>query len=290
MAYNYYLKNKNVGKIYIECYNETDITLPKCLVPKHRPDETKQEYELRLKYAEQKLQQEAELLLSRGNNYEKKFNNVDNEIENLIETKRGKDSLKTLALKDQWKMERQNEEIKSNEMWQHIEALMRSQLRTFKRTNNDRKPKNNEEEYKSIRTAPKPSAVAENFKTEEIPCSKCTQLLNDIKQREYEYIKEFEKKINAEENGENFDSSALEKIGAELDALEIALKESQKTSKSQDDENYNRNLNNNTTPCEIKGMGIKTKFKSRILRATALNSIVSLFHYKHNRKQSVLYI
>ena len=33
-------------------------------------------------------------------------------------------------------------------MWQHIEALMRSQLRTFKRTNNDRKPKNNEEEYK----------------------------------------------------------------------------------------------------------------------------------------------
>ena len=100
-------------------------------------------------------------MLSRRNSYEKKFNNVDNEIENLIETKHGKDSLKTLALKDQWKMERQNEEIKSNEMWQHIEALMRSQLRTFKRTNNDRKPRNNEEEYKSIRAAPKPSAVAE---------------------------------------------------------------------------------------------------------------------------------
>ena len=121
-----------------------------------------------------------------------------------------------------------------------------------------------EEECKSIRTAPKPSAVAENFKTEEIPGPKSTQLLNDIKQREYEYIKEFEKKISAEENGEDFDNSPLEKIGAELDALEIALKESQKTAKSQDDENYNRNLNNNTTPCEIKGIGIKTKFKSRI--------------------------
>ena len=230
IAYYYYLKSKNTGNIYNECYNENDIILPRCLIPKHRPDETKQEYELRLKHAKQKLQQEAELLLSRRNYYEKRFVNIDNDIEKLIETKHGKVSLKTLSLKDQWKMESQNEEIKSKEMWQHTEALMRSQLRTFKRTSNHRKPKQNEEKCKNVSRAPNPSAIADNFKTEQKPGSKCTQSLNNIKQREYEYIKEFEKKINAEENDEHFDNSALEKIGAELDALEIYSKSCVKAS------------------------------------------------------------
>ena len=155
IAYYYYLKNKNIGKIYNECYNEHDIILPKCLVPKHRPDETKEEYELRLKHAKQKLQQEAEFLLSRRGYYETKFNNIDNEIETLIETKHGKDSLRTLSLKDQWKIESQNEEIKSKEMWQHTEALMRSQLHTFKTKRNHSKPKLHKEKCKSISRAPK---------------------------------------------------------------------------------------------------------------------------------------
>ena len=96
---------------------------------------------------------------------------------------------------------------------------MRSQLRTFKITSNIRKPKPNKEKCKSISKAPKPSAIQDNSKTEQTPDSKCTQLLNNIKQYEYEYIKEFEKKITAEENGEDFDHSALERIGAELDCV-----------------------------------------------------------------------
>ena len=235
-----------------------------CLIPKHRSDETKEEYELRLKHAKQKLQQEAELLLSRRGYYETKFNNIDKEIETLIETKHGKDSLRAQSLKNQWKIESQNEEIKSKEMWQHTEALMRSQLRTFKITSSIRKPKPNKEKCKSISRAPKPSAIQDNSKTEQTPDSKCTQLLNNIKQYEHEYIKEFEKKITAEESGEDFDHSALERIGAELDALEIALKASQKTAKPQDDDDFNSNLINPKTTREIKGVGIKTKFKSCI--------------------------
>ena len=264
IAYYYYLKNKNICKIYNECYDENEIILPKCLIPKHRSDETKEEYELRLKHAKQKLQQETELLLSRRGYYETKFNNIDKEIETLIETKHGKDSLRAQSLKNQWKIESQNEEIKSKEMWQQTEALMRSQLRTFKITSNIRKPKPNKEKCKSISRAPKPSAIQDNSKTEQTPDSKCTQLLNNIKQYEYEYIKEFEKKITAEESGEDFDHSALERIGAELDALEITLKASQKTAKPQDDDDFNSNLINPKTIREIKGVGIKAKFKSCI--------------------------
>ena len=123
LAYYYYLKSKNIAMIYIKYYNRKDTTLPKCLVPKNRPEETKQEYELRLKYARQRLQQEAEFKHVRRNNYERKVDNIDKEINNLIETIQGKDPLKIQSLKDQWKIERQNEQVKPQEMWQHKEAL-----------------------------------------------------------------------------------------------------------------------------------------------------------------------
>ena len=123
-------------------------------------------------YAKQKLQQEAELLLSRRGYFETKFNNINKEIETLIETKHSNDSLRAQSLKNQWKIESQNEEIKSKEMWQ----------RAFKTTSNIRKPKPNKEKCKSISRAPKPLAIQNDSKTEQTPDSKCTQLLNNIKQ------------------------------------------------------------------------------------------------------------
>ena len=54
------------------------------------------------------------------------------------------------------------------------------------------------------------------------------------------------------------------RVNAVLDALEIALKASQKTAKPQDDDDFNSNLINPKTTREIKGVGIKTKFKSCI--------------------------
>ena len=46
-----------------------------------------------------------------------------------------------------------------------------------------------------------------------------------IQRRELEqdYIKEFEKKIYAEEGGKDFDESTLENIGREIDKLEAVL-------------------------------------------------------------------
>ena len=154
--------------------------------------------------------------------------------------------------------------IESKEMWQHTEALIRSQLRTFKTKSNHSKSKLNKEKCKSISRPPKPSAIQDNSETEQTRDSKCTQLLTNIKQCEYEYIKEFEKKIAAEENGEDFDHSALERIGTELESLEIALKASQEIAKPQDDDDFNSNLNNHETIREIKGVGIKKKFRSCI--------------------------
>ena len=103
MVYYYCLKNKNIAEMYSECYNKDSITIPKQLVPKHRRNETIQEYNLRLQHAKEKLLQETEILEFRKNKYKEKLRQMDIEIDNLIENKNRNDVSKAESLKSQWK-------------------------------------------------------------------------------------------------------------------------------------------------------------------------------------------
>ena len=78
------------------------------------------------------------------------------------------------------------------------------------------------------------------------------------------YIKEFEKKMLAEEGGENFDKSTLEKIGREIDNLKAVLGNVSKDEENitgketnPDTKNSNNKSNNNNT-CS------RTHFKTKI--------------------------
>ena len=55
----------------------------------------------------------------------------------------------------------------------------------------------------------------------------CEVLIDSMKiqlrELEHDYIKEFEKKMHAEEGGKDLDESTLKKIGREIDKLEAAL-------------------------------------------------------------------
>ena len=44
LSYYYRLKNEEMAEIYKEYYNKNEVTVPSHLVPKHQPEETKQEY------------------------------------------------------------------------------------------------------------------------------------------------------------------------------------------------------------------------------------------------------
>ena len=103
MAYYYYLKNKNIAEIYSECYDKNCITIPKQLVPRHRRNETKEEYNLRLQHAKEKLYQETEIIEFRMNKYKEKLHRIDIEIDNLIENRHRNDMSKVESMKYQWK-------------------------------------------------------------------------------------------------------------------------------------------------------------------------------------------
>ena len=223
LAYYFYLKSKIIAVIYTKCYNKNDTSLPKYLIPKNRPEKSGQEYELRLKYARQRLQQEADLIHVRRNGYEKKFNNIDKEFNNLIKTIYAKDPLKAQSLKDPWKIERRNEEIKLQEMWQHKEVIIRSNLRTFKISDNHFEPGKAERE-KRKRTTIKPPKSTYYCNEKHAFDSQYIQILQEVRKYEHEYMTEHETKVNAMENGEQFDNSTSEEIGVQLEKLQNALK------------------------------------------------------------------
>ena len=106
--------------------------MPSHLIPKHRPEETKQENQLRIEHAKQKLKQEIHIAESRRDTYEKKTKMLDNEIDNMIMTKYDKDPFKKEYLRHQWKSECKTEEVKLRQMWQAKEAGMRSKMHTLK--------------------------------------------------------------------------------------------------------------------------------------------------------------
>ena len=116
MAYYYYLKNTNIAEIYSECYDKNCITIPKQLVPRHRRNESIQEYNLRLQHAKEKLYQETEIVEYRMNKYKEKLYRIDIEIDNLIENRHRNDMSKVESMKNQWKEDCKNEEIKSQQI------------------------------------------------------------------------------------------------------------------------------------------------------------------------------
>ena len=96
LSYYYYLKNKRMAELYKEYYNKKEITAPNHLIPKNKPEESKQERQLRLNHSKQKLKQEIQILESRRDTYGKKMMMVmvDNEIDTIIMKKYEKDPIK----------------------------------------------------------------------------------------------------------------------------------------------------------------------------------------------------
>ena len=111
LFYYYRLKDERKAKIYKECYNKNEITVPSHLIPKHQPEETKQEYRLRIEHAKQRLKQEIEILESRRDTYEKKTKKIDNEIDNMIKLKYDKDPARKEFFRHKWKAECNIEEL-----------------------------------------------------------------------------------------------------------------------------------------------------------------------------------
>ena len=68
--------------------------MPSHLIPKPRPEETRQEYELRIEHAKEKLKQEIQIAESRRDSYEKKTEMLDNEIDNTMMRKYNKNPVK----------------------------------------------------------------------------------------------------------------------------------------------------------------------------------------------------
>ena len=266
MAYYYYLKNKNIAEMYSECYDKNYITIPKQLVPKHHRNETIQEYNLRLQHAKEKLYQKTEILEFRKNKYKEKVHQMDIEIDDLIENKYRNDMSKVEPLKNQWKQDRKNEEIKSQQIWQGNEALLRSKLSTFKTNSNSVKPRCNRKESNDTNKAPSPAIPKEKPCKDQPASSKQIDTINKIRQRESEYMKETSEMIKAEENGEEFDTSTILKLGAEIDILQKKLEDSTCKEASLDVKNeFNSGAaSNNNVKHEAKRNGVGTKFKSNI--------------------------
>ena len=173
---------------------------------------------------------------------------LDNEIDDTIMRKYDKDPVKKEYLRNQWKSECKAKEVKSHQMWQAKETEMRSKMHkaeTKKMANTD----------------------------SEILTDSITMKLKEL---EHEYIKEFEKKMYAEECGKAFDESILEKVGQETENLETVLgnirKEEEEEAliiEKEDNSDSVNNKNNDSTYCNniriANGKDSnKAKFKTEI--------------------------
>ena len=237
LFYYYRLKSERMAEIYKEYYKKNETTVPRHLVPKHRPEETKQEYQLRVEHAKEKLKQEIQILESRRDSYEKKTKIMDDEIDTMIKTKYDKHPMKEDYFRNKWIVDCKMEELKSNQMWQAKEAYVRSKMCTLKTNANGGSihPKRKRQKL----------TKAESRQMKNTDC----EMLNDsieIKRRELEkeYIKEFEKKMHAEERGEAFDELILEQIGRKIEELEAAL---ENINKEEEDYTIEKGKNSNRT-------------------------------------------
>jgi len=92
--------------------------VPNHLIPRHKPEETKQEYQLRLDHSQQKLKQEIQILESKRETYEKKTKIIDNEIDTIIMTRYEKHPIKKAYFKNKLIAKCKREELKSSQMGQ----------------------------------------------------------------------------------------------------------------------------------------------------------------------------
>ena len=110
----------------------------------------------------------------------------------------------------------QMEEFKSSQVWQAKEPHIRSKMYTLKTHANPAATQPKRKKCKLAKT-----------KSKQMVNTGCEVFIASIKiqhrELEQDYIKEFEKKIYAEEGGKDFDESTLEKTGGEIDKLEAVL-------------------------------------------------------------------
>ena len=194
LFYYYRLKNEKMAEIYKEYCNKNEITVPSHLVPKLQPEETKQEYQLRVEHAKEKLKQEIQILEPRRDTYEKKTKMMDNEIDNMIMTKYDKHHINKEYFRNKWIEERKTEEFKSSRIWQPKEAYIRSKMYTLKANANPVETQSKRGNHKLTKTK---SRRLENTGSERLIESNQSKLRG----LEHEYIKEFEKKMHAAESG-----------------------------------------------------------------------------------------
>ena len=257
LSYYYCLKNERMAELYKEFYNKKEITVPDHLVPKHKPEESKQEYQLRLDHSKQKLKQEIQILESRRETYEKKTKMMDNEIDTIIITKYENDPIKKEYFKNKWITECKMEELKSSQMWQAKEAYMRSKMYTLKTNANPFATPSKRRKHKLAKTESKQMGNTD-----------CEVLIDSMKiqlrELEHDYIKEFEKKMHAEEGGKDFDESTLKKIGREIDKLEAALENVGKEEDNIIEKEKNSDTNNGNHKISSNNICSSTHFKTKI--------------------------
>ena len=220
LAYYNFLKNKKIAELYEECYNKSDIKVPKHLAPKRHPEESKQEYQLRIKHAKQRLKQEIELSQSKRDSYKEKIKTIDKKIEDIIEFMHAKYPFKMESLRNKWKTEREKEEFRSEQIWQANEEKIKSKMPIFKTPPDSGVRKLHKENRNVFKTMSKEIDVAEH-PSEKKKCEvDAEDTMSNIRELEHKYIEGSEKMMCAEENNEFFDKSTLERIGQKLDKLE----------------------------------------------------------------------
>ena len=280
LSYYYHLKNEKMAEFYKEYYNKNEITVPSHLVPKHQPEESKQEYQLRVEHAKQKLKQEIEILESRRDTYEKKTKMMDNEIDNMIMTKYDKLPINKEYFRNKWIAECKTEESKSSQMWQSKEIYMRSRMHTLKTNANPFETQSKRRKHKLMKTE---SRQLENTGSERSIDS------NKIKLREleHEYIKEFEKKMHTTESGKAFDESLLEKIGREIEKQEATLgninkEEDYMTEKEQNSGSVHNNNNHKIDSNISSRANFRTKIPLPIEKVMKIRRRLNLTSYEND--------
>ena len=201
--------------MYEALCDNTEMSLPNHLVPKHQREETKEEYKLRVNQAQQKLMEEIEILRLKSDTYGEKIKMIDKEIDNMIIVKYENHPIKKEHLRDQWKERCKKEEIKSSQIWQDKEANMRSNIDTNIIPNSIEQDSNDESRHVTKRTLKNVEDGEQEVLTD--------NTLAILREHERAYMEELERKMHAEESGEFFDDSALEKIGGNIDKLEKVL-------------------------------------------------------------------
>ena len=151
--------------------------------------------------------EEIEILGLKSDTYGKKIKMIDKEIHNMIIVKYERHPIKKEHLRNQWKVKCKKEEIKSSQTWQQKEANMQSNIDNIIIPNSTEQESIEESHPVTQRTLKNMEDEAQEI----------------LREHERVYMEELERKMHAEESGEFFDDSALEKIGVNIDQLEEVL-------------------------------------------------------------------